>query len=160
MLLNLQRVRRSFHIIFLMHCRFFNRLLLPFLFNVKVLVQSQLHQHPGFLSLSAPGANLSFSLFSSALQLCVQKESMGLHSSGCNEGLHTQITNTAVSTRLIFHGWQRHIRMHSVTVTSNYRRLGMTPASRQGQGAGTEADLVFVDSDLVLWLLQLIFSWL
>lgn len=50
--------------------------------------------------------------------------------------------------------------MHSVTVTSNYRRLGMTPASRQGQGAGTEADLVFVDSDLVLWLLQLIFSWL
>lgn len=103
-----------------------------------------------YLSLSAPGANVSFSLLPSALQLCVEKEYMGLHSSGCNKGLQTQITNAAISTRLIFHGWQRHTRMPSMAVTSNYRRLGMTPASRQGQGAGTEADLVFVDSHLVL----------
>lgn len=110
------------------------------------------------LNLSAPGADVSFFLSSSALQLCVEKEYMGLHRSGYNKGLQTQITNTAVSTRLIFHGWQRH-RMHSVAESSNYRRLGMTPASRQGQGAGTEADLV-PNSHLVLWLLQLIFSWL
>lgn len=111
-------------------------------------------------SLSAPGANVLFSLSSSALQLCVEKEHTVLHSSGCNKGLQTQIINAAVSTRLIFHGWQRHIRMPSMAETSNYRRLGMTLASSQGQGAGTEADLVFVNSLLVLWLLQLIFSWL
>lgn len=99
-------------------------------------------------------------LSSSGLQLSVEKEYMGLQSSGCNKGLQTQITKAVVSTRLIFHGWQTHIRMPSVAVTSNYRRLGLTPASRQGQRAGTEADLVFVDSHLVLWLLQLSFSWL
>ena len=98
-----------------MHCRFFNRLPLPLLFNVKVLVQSQLHlQHLGFLfkALGPRGITLFskcviFSLLfclSSALQLCMEKEYTGLQSSGCDTGaVQTQITNAAVSARLIFH---------------------------------------------------------
>lgn len=95
-----------------MHCRFFNRLPLPLLFNVKVLVQSQLHlQHLGFLSkVIGPRGNILFgkcviSLFSSALQLCVAKEHVGPQSSGCGKGaVLTEITNAAVSARLIiFH---------------------------------------------------------
>lgn len=72
MLLNLRRVRCSFHIIFLMHCRFFNSLLLPFLFNVKILVQSQLHQHPGFLSkfISPRGRCVIFSILLCPPALC------------------------------------------------------------------------------------------
>lgn len=95
-----------------MHCRFFNSLPLPLLFNVKVLVQSQLHlQHVGFLSkVIALRGNILFTkcaiyslLLVLALQLCVEKESVGLQSSRCNEGAaQTWITNAAVSMRLIF----------------------------------------------------------
>lgn len=80
-----------------MHCRFFNRLPLPLLLNAKVLVQSQLHlQHLGFLSkVISPRGNILFSkrvifsllsCLSSALQLCVEKEYVGLQSSGRNKG--------------------------------------------------------------------------
>jgi len=98
-----------------MHCRFFNRLPLPLLFNVKVLVQSQLHlQHPGFLSkVIGPRGNILFSkcvissllfFLSSVLQLCVEKKYKRLQSSGSNnEAVRTYITNAAVSARLIFH---------------------------------------------------------
>lgn len=96
-----------------MHCRFFNRLPLPLLFNGKVLVQSQLHlQHPGSLSkVIGPGGNILFSkcvmfsllfcLSSAPLhpQLYVEKDYMGLQSSGRNKGVvQTWTTNAVLST--------------------------------------------------------------
>lgn len=151
MLLNLRRVRCSFHIIFLMHCRFFNSLLLPFLFNVKVLVQSQLHQHPGFLSklISPRGKCVIFSILLSPPALCGK----GIH--GPAQFRMQQRTANSDYQRCS----QHQADLSRMAETSNYRSLGMTPASRQGQGAGTEADLV-PNSHLVLWLLQFIFSWL